>query len=473
MVPARRRDGTSPDVAGSCQWRDRLVRVLGYPQHVGDRAGKRHILTAEVLSVGTELTVGETRDTNGTDIARFLARHGVMVTRISALPDDLDVVRGAFAQALDRADLVVSTGGLGPTPDDLTREAIADLLGETAVVDHELEAWLRDLWQRRELPFVDANLKQAWLIPSALAIPNPNGTAPGWWVEVPHGGLIVALPGPPREMRPMWSDWVEPRLVSRGLGRDAAVRTLRTTGIGESLVVDRLGDDIMRSRNPIVTTYARQEAVDVRIAAGSPTDAGVGPDRTATDLADDMERRIRDRIEDHVWGRDDETWADAIDRLLGASDWRLATIEAATGGALAGLLAGCGRLAAATSLADAASLVGSDQTVQNGDNEDSPADRLEAAARRARVASGADVGLALVARNRGDDTAVSMAVVTPVASHRERRIVFLGGAQGRLRAAIAGAAILHTTLRRLGNVPIVDGERPAHDVLRTETEVSR
>ncbi|HEY7970082.1 MAG TPA: competence/damage-inducible protein A, partial [Candidatus Limnocylindrales bacterium] len=154
------------------------------------QASNRPILTAELLSIGTELTVGETRDTNAGDLARELTALGVAVGRIVALPDDLIAVRDAFAAASSRADLVVSTGGLGPTPDDLTREAIGAMLGETPAVDPELERWLRTIWDRRGLPFPEINLKQAWLVPSATALPNPNGTAPGWWVGRPDGGLI-------------------------------------------------------------------------------------------------------------------------------------------------------------------------------------------------------------------------------------------------------------------------------------------
>jgi nicotinamide-nucleotide amidase len=410
---------------------------------VADTSTTRRIVSAELLSIGTELTAGETRDTNGADIARALTRRGVRVTRLSAVPDDLDALQSAFGEALQRADLVVSTGGLGPTPDDLTREAIAAVLGETPTVDPDLETWLRGLWRRRDLPFVEANLKQAWTVPSAWAIPNPNGTAPGWWVEAADGRLVVALPGPPREMRPMWSDRVEPRLMERGLGGDTVVRTVRTTGIGESQLVDRLGDDLMGRDNPVVTTYARQEAVDVRIAARTITDGHSGG-RTATELADETESFIRERLGDQVWGRDEDTWAGVIEAALALHGWRLATIEGSTGGALAALLATTERLAASTSLSDVAPLIGPDE-----DAESSPGDRLEEAARRSRVASGADVGVAVVARQRGDDMAVSVAVVTPLGSHRERRIVFLGGAQGRLRAAVTAAAVLHATLRRL------------------------
>ena len=189
-----------------------------YAPPMADDPARRPLLSAELLSIGSELTVGETRDTNAGELARALTIRGVSVGRLTALPDRLDVVTEAFRAGLERADLVVSTGGLGPTPDDLTREAIAAALGETPEVDPALEAWLRDLWRRREMPFPELNLKQAWLIPSAEALPNPNGTAPGWFVRRADGRVVVALPGPPREMRPMWRDEVLPRLEAAGLG---------------------------------------------------------------------------------------------------------------------------------------------------------------------------------------------------------------------------------------------------------------
>jgi nicotinamide-nucleotide amidase len=215
---------------------------------------ERRILTAELLSIGSELVVGDTRDTNAGELARSLTDAGVTVGRMTALPDRLDIVADAFAAALERADLVVSTGGLGPTPDDLTREAISRVLGETPVVDPDLELWLRELWARRDIPFPELNLKQAWRIPSSEALPNPNGTAPGWFVSRADGRIAIALPGPPREMRPMWADHALPRLRSRGLGTDVAVRTYRLTGIGESQVADILGEELLRRTNPEVAT---------------------------------------------------------------------------------------------------------------------------------------------------------------------------------------------------------------------------
>lgn len=382
----------------------------------------RRLLTAELLSVGSEITAGETRDTNAGDLARDLTRLGVRVGRLTAVPDRLDVARDAFSDALQRSDLVISTGGLGPTPDDLTREAIAAALGETPMVDQELEAWLRELWRRRGMAMPDMNLKQAWLIPSARAIGNPNGTAPGWWVNAADARVVVALPGPPREMRPMWREDVLPRLQARGLGEEQEIRTYRLTGIGESAVADLLGEALLRQQNPEVATYARAEAVDVRISAFAEGD------RSAAELAEEAERVVLAHVGKHVWARDDESWASAIARRLSERGWTLATAEIGTGGTLLALLGFQPWLAR--------SVVAPAHTA--GD--------LEAMAGHVRSAAGADVGVAVTLRPEGSDTTVLIAIDTDAGTTTERRLAFLGGEQGRLRAALLAAAVLWETL---------------------------
>ena len=395
------------------------------------------IRTAELLSIGTELTVGETRDTNAGDLARDLTRRGVVVGRLTALPDELASVTKAFGDALRRAELVVSTGGLGPTPDDLTREAIAALVGETPAVDRDLETWLRELFERRKLPFPEANRKQAWLIPSAVSIPNENGTAPGWWVDRPGGRVIVALPGPPREMGPMWSGWVVPRLEARGLGRPMASVTLRLTGIGESAIADRLGD-LLTGSKPQVATYARADAVDIRIWTHA--DAAAHGESEAQALVAATEARVVELLGEHVWARGETSWPDALREALEAREWRLSTVEIGLRGALAHLL-GEGlaeRLTFAESLQERPAPHGGHRAT------------LENLAERARELGASEVGVAAEARERGGDTAVTVAVVTPAGSHRETRVVFLAGPLGRGRAAIATAAILLRRLREGG-----------------------
>jgi nicotinamide-nucleotide amidase len=390
----------------------------------------RTLVTAELLSIGSELTVGETRDTNAGELARSLSELGVEVLRMTALRDELATVRDAFSSALERADLVVSTGGLGPTPDDLTREAIAATIGETPAVDPELERWLRGLFERRGVPFSSTNLKQAWLTSSTTAIPNANGTAPGWWVDRPDGRVVVALPGPPREMRPMWAEWTLPRLRDHGLGRLTATVTLRTTGIGESLLAERLGGLLDRTRNPTVATYARADAVDVRISAVPTGQADAAALVAAT------EAEVLGLIGEHVWARGDVSWPRAIAAALAARRWRLAIEETGTRGAVTALLGEelGERLAGATALAAS----------DSGSGRSGAA--LIARADAARAAAGAEVGLAVRAVGRGPDLTVSIAVVDPLGQHLERRVAFLGGAMGRSRAALIAAAILRTRL---------------------------
>ena len=402
----------------------------------------RRILTAELLSIGSELTVGETRDTNAAELARSLTDAGVSVGRITALPDWLETVADAFAAALTRADLVVSTGGLGPTPDDLTREAISKVWGETPVVDPDLERWLRELWARRDMPFPELNLKQAWRIPSAEPLPNPHGTAPGWFVSRADGRIAIALPGPPREMRPMWSDHALPRLRSLGMGSDAVVRTYRLMGIGESQVAEILGEKLLRTANPAVATYARAEAVDVRISAVGDIDAA-GAARSAEALVDEAAAIVTERLGAHIWAQGDQTWAGAIGARLTERGWRLALVELGTRGQVTTLFGDVDWLAHAEARPD-----------DHADEEDATLTDL---ARRIRQQAGVEVGLAVRARERGGDTAVSVAVVTPGSEHRETRRAFLGGSHGRTRAALTAASVLFIGLMEAaGPQPVSD-----------------
>jgi nicotinamide-nucleotide amidase len=406
----------------------------------------RELLSAELLSIGSELTVGETRDTNSGEIARSLTELGIEVRRIQALPDDLESVTDAFAAGLRRADIVVSTGGLGPTPDDLTREAIGAAVGETPQVDPELEAWLRGLWSRRGIPMPDMNLKQAWRIPSATALPNGAGTAPAWWVDRPDGRVVVALPGPPREMRPIWRDEVLPRLRARDAGTTMVRRTFRLAGIGESAVADRLGEPMLRASNPQVATYARADAVDVRISA-----RGAGAAAVVGETAD----RVLALVGDHVWAEGDTTWSEAIGAELASRGWTLGCVEVGTGGTLTALFGDPDWLRFAESLAadSPAAIAHPDADadvapVPGGALPSGAADGLEALARRAAEVGGADVGVGLRIRDRGGDTAVTVAIVSPLRAHRERHLAFLGGAAGKSRSALVAASAILTELRR-------------------------
>jgi nicotinamide-nucleotide amidase len=396
---------------------------------------RRHLRTAEILSIGSELTVGETRDTNAGELARALTLDGVTVGRIVAVPDRLDVVTDAFTTAFRRADLVLSTGGLGPTPDDLTRESIAAALGETPEVDPDLEAWLRGRWERRGLPFPEINLKQAWRIPSSEPLPNPNGSAPGWFVSRPDGGIAVALPGPPREMRPMWSNEAMPRLRDRGLGADMVVRTFRLSGIGESSVAEILGEEMLRRADPEVATYARLEAVDVRVSASDTDAAGT----SAEDRVEGAATIVRERLGDHIWAEGETTWSDAVGERLTALGWRLAVEEIGTGGQVVALFGDVPWLGLVRTRP------GHDRPPAD-DDEDTGG--LIPRAAVVRDEAGVDVGLAVRVRPRGSEFAVSVAIVTPTTERRQTRATYIGGTMGLSQAALIAASTLFEALRQ-------------------------
>ncbi|HYU82006.1 MAG TPA: CinA family nicotinamide mononucleotide deamidase-related protein [Candidatus Polarisedimenticolia bacterium] len=280
-------------------------------------------MKAELLSIGTELLLGEIVDTNANYLAGRLALLGIDCLQMQTVGDNLGRAKQAFERALSRSDLIVATGGLGPTEDDLTREAIAAALGETPAVDPALEADLVRWFSGRGITMPERNRKQAWLIPSARALPNPNGTAPGWDVQK-DGKRIIAMPGVPREMTPMWES-VEPSLTRGGALR---WRTLKLLGIGESAVEEKLAE-LVRSTSPTVATYAKNDGVHVRVAdkAGTPEEA----DRRVAE----MEKTIRARLGEYVWGTNDETLPIVIGRRLAEHGWRLALAESLSAGDIA------------------------------------------------------------------------------------------------------------------------------------------
>lgn len=373
----------------------------------------RAIRSAVILAVGSELTTGVTRDTNSGDLARELAGLGVRVLRSTALPDDLSLATAAVAGALADADLVVSTGGLGPTPDDLTREAIAAACGLEPQIDDALLKHIEALFTRRGAAMPEANRKQAWLIDGADALPNAHGSAPGWWVARPDGRLIIALPGPPREMWPMWREYALPRLQSGALGVEHATHTLRLTGVGESALVALIGEDVLRAANPQVATYARADAVDVVVSAQSD---GRLPAQAVVDAA---LAKLRNQIGEYVFAEGDQTWADALGARLDRRT--LATVEAGSGGQLAALLGGAPFLVHA-------------ELVR-------AADDLPPLAAAARERNGADIGLAMSVRQT-KDTHVRVAIATAEGVEEFARVAFLAGDEGRRRAALSCAAVL-------------------------------
>lgn len=398
------------------------------------------MLLAEIISVGTELLFGEIVDSNAAFLARELGARGLTLHRKTVLGDNLPRVREAITLALSRADLVILGGGLGPTDDDLTREAIAAALNETPAEDPALIAWLEGLYAARGREMPQINRKQAWLIPSAESLPNPVGTAPGWYVRV-GPQVIVALPGPPREMQTMWREQVLPRLPLPQRALQAT--TVHTQGIGESNLAEVLGD-LTRQANPSVATYARKTGVDVRVAASAETPGAAG------DLAAPVLAQVRALLARWTWGEDDDTLAGAVTRAL--SGRNLGVIEAGSAGALCTLLADEPSFLDAAVTQDHRRLITLGLTPvtlhSQGVVSEQAARELAAGAREHL---GAQVGLAVVSATQGERRGQAYAALDTGEAQHTAAVDWPGNAeQIRERAAVLALALAYRSLQPQG-----------------------
>ena len=283
-------------------------------------------MRAEILSCGTELLLGHITDTNATYLAQSLPTLGIDLYFVSQVGDNQGRIVETLQRAWQRSDIIIMTGGLGPTEDDLARESISALLGEKMQVDPTLETELRAKFSSMRAPMPERNVKQATLIPSAQAIPNPVGTAPGWWVEKDNH-IIVAMPGVPREMYRMWENEVIPRLSSHTGGGVIFTRILRVAGLGESSVEEKLGS-LIHSMNPTLATYAKNDAIDVRVTAKATTR------EEAVRQVDAMDARVREVLGNAVFGTDKDTLASVIGMLMQTRSQTLSIMESLTGGLL-------------------------------------------------------------------------------------------------------------------------------------------
>lgn len=412
-------------------------------------APSSQIRSAEIVTVGTELLLGETVDTNGAWLASQLASHGVDVYWSLRVGDNLSRVVEALEVGLARSDLVVTTGGLGPTEDDLTREAIAAVAGETPEVDPELERELRAFFARLDRSMPEGNVKQAWRIPSCEPLANPRGTAPGWLVRVtrPDGPRwIAALPGPPREMTRMVEQELLPRLplpASRLWSR-----TLKTGGIGESHVAERIAA-WTKDANPSVATYARADGVHVRVAAKAASEADA--EAIGRPRADEVEAALAE----HVWGRDDERLEDLVIDAAVAADARVAVVEDATGGQLATRLSAADERARAIAGAvvacrvEAKEALGLPTSVGDGD-----AAILAAARIRAFFAADAAIAVGELRPADGEGGGVHVDIAACDADGSETVTLSLperGGPWLRDRVVLRSLDLLRRRLRRMRN----------------------
>jgi nicotinamide-nucleotide amidase len=283
--------------------------------------------TAEVLTIGTELLAYGRRDTNGAELSATLEALGFRLRRRATIADDLDEIRAALQEAAARSSLVAATGGLGPTADDVTRDALALAFGRDLREDPALLATIEERFRAIGRPMAASNRRQALVPEGAVPLPNPEGSAPGLWLD--HaGGAVVLLPGPPPEMRAVLSPEVRERLRRRFRPPAVARRALLTSGIAESDLEDRLGDLYRARPEATVTVLARPGLVEILILARH------GDAATAEAAADEVARLARERVGAPVFAEGDMTLAAHLGDRLRRLRRTVAVAESCTGGLL-------------------------------------------------------------------------------------------------------------------------------------------
>jgi nicotinamide-nucleotide amidase len=285
----------------------------------------------EVLTIGTELLLGLTVDTNAAELGRALAAAGAEITRRTTVADRPEVIRAGVSEALDRTGFVITTGGLGPTRDDMTKTVVADLFARRLVLDERLLAGLEARFQKLGRPMPPLNRTQAEVPEGATVLPNPRGTAPGLWVEDARGRVVVLLPGVPREMCGLLVEEVLPRLIARQGGAQRVVlsRTVRTTGTPESALAERVGP-IEPEIAPLTLAYLPSvDGVDLRVTAW-----GLAPADADARLAA-VVQRLTAAAGEHGYGADDADLAAVVLDALRTGRHRLGVAESCTGGMIA------------------------------------------------------------------------------------------------------------------------------------------
>jgi nicotinamide-nucleotide amidase len=412
--------------------------------------------TAEVVTIGDELLLGHTLDTNAAFISRELGQVGIRVTRRATVGDNTDDIADGVSQALDRAAIVICTGGLGPTQDDLTRSAVARVFDVPIDVRSDLLEALRERYRQRGMPMPERNITQAEVPRGAHVLPNVRGTAPGLALTRADGHTCILLPGVPHELRALFLEQVLPYIITAIRPEEAAplhpIRyvVVRTTGIAESAVADRV-DSLLADIVPLTVAFLPGFAgTDLRI-----TSWGLLGQAEADRALERAGLRIRELLRDHVYGAAGDDLASVVGQALRARGWRLAVAESCTGGLLSKVLtdaAGAsdffdgGVIAYSNDVKQALLAVASTTLEQNGAVSEATAREM---ALGVRNATGADVAIAITGI-AGPGGAVAdkpvgtvwIAAATPL-ELKTRRIVFPGDREEiRERAAQAGLALL-------------------------------
>ena len=288
----------------------------------------------EVVTIGDELLLGFTVDTNAAHLARALASIGMHVVRRATVGDNAAAIKSAVAEALGRSGAVITTGGLGPTSDDLTKQSIAELFGRGMQLDEEHLHWMEERWRKRfSRPLPAANKQQAMMPVGATKLENGHGSAPGVWLEDERGRWVAMLPGVPREMRGMLADSLLPRLSARvTAGTVVRSRTLRTTGVAESLLADRIDSMDGGSLGVELAYLPSISGVDLRLTVRDV------PEPVANARLSAASARLRERVGEWIYGEDDDDLAAIVLDSCRARGLTIGIGESCSGGLLAGRL---------------------------------------------------------------------------------------------------------------------------------------
>jgi nicotinamide-nucleotide amidase len=286
----------------------------------------------EILTIGTELLLGQIVDTNACWIAQRLAEAGIDLFYKTTVGDNPSRIEAALRQALGRAEVTITTGGLGPTEDDLTRDVVADVLGRPLRLDPAVLAHIERRFAHRRIPMPENNRKQAMVPEGAEVLHNPNGTAPGLLLR-DRGRTVACLPGVPAEMKPLLTEQVIPRIrEASGIKARIVSRVLKMCGISESKVDQAIGDYFREMRNPTIGVLAHAGEIHVRLTCKGEDPAEI------TRMLDELEARIRQRLGPLIFGRDDERLEALVGQLLRERNATLAVAESCTGGLIASRL---------------------------------------------------------------------------------------------------------------------------------------
>jgi nicotinamide-nucleotide amidase len=283
-------------------------------------------VNAEIVMIGTELLLGQIVDSNAAHIGQVLAENGINIFQKTTVGDNQARITGVLEASLGRADAVLTSGGLGPTEDDLTRESVAQVFGRKLEYREELYDTLVERFAFLRRPFPENNKKQCYVPEGAVVIDNPHGTAPGFRVG-DERGHIICMPGVPFELKAMLRNHVVPFLSQTfGLKGVLQYRVLKVCGVGESRVDEMIGDLMATQANPTIGVLANPEWVRIRIAARADTA------QEAQSMIDEVDARVRERLPGLVMGVDDDTLEGVVDELLTERGWTLAVAETLTGG---------------------------------------------------------------------------------------------------------------------------------------------